>query len=236
MRTRIGFCGLALLSTSLLASPTAAQTVAVESGTTSVLLNFDALASAAGLTLAGVSPEVAAPAALGPNSVGFAINATDGPPLQTTFFYDPNNFLGDFGGAIEHTGTVSFSSAIGTVEVGDFTIGFDGGRQVGLGLDEPTGFFVRTTAGTAATNGVILFDIANPVITPTALDLTIAADLLVSSEFAGFLQAEGLASVDLTGVDVGDALVQAAVPEPASAALVALAAAGALAGRRWRRG
>ena len=100
-----------------------------------------------------------------------------------------------------------------TVEVGNFTIGFDAGRT-------PTnsGFFVESTVGVAA----ILFDVAPTLLDPTATDLTIAADLLVSPEFAGFL------GLDLTGADVGDALVEgiaqadAQVPVPTTLALFAL--------------
>ena len=100
------------------------------------------------------------------------------------------------------------------VEVGNFTIGFDAGRT-------PTnsGFFVESTVGVAA----ILFDVAPTLLDPTATSLTIAGDLLVSAEFAGFL-----GNSDLTGADVGDFRVEAnaqadaGVPLPTTLALFAL--------------
>ena len=111
-----------------------------------------------------------------------------------------------------------------TVEVGNFTIGFDAGRASGT----TSGFFVESTVGVAA----ILFDVAPPSsLSATATDLTIGADLLVSPEFAGFL-----GDTMLTGVDVGDAFVQA-VPEPALGSIMicfGLAAWGTLRRRSGR--
>ena len=52
------------------------------------------------------------------------------------------------------------------------------------------------------------------------------------SELATFVSDAGLASSDLTGADVGDALVEGVVPAPATAALLAL---GGLAATRRRR-
>ncbi|MEM9373786.1 MAG: hypothetical protein AAGA55_09095 [Planctomycetota bacterium] len=193
----------------------------VTGGQTSVLLDTATLSSAASLDLSGVSADVGG-GNLGDGSVAFGINSRDAASLPTTFSYDASDFLGTFGGTIEHTGSVFFNND--TVEVGNFTIGFDAGR-VG---DDRSGFFVESTTGIAA----ILFDIANPSqLDATDSSLTIGADLLVSSEFAGFLFDNGLASADLTGADVGDALVQA-VPTPGG--IAALGLAGVIAGRRRR--
>ena len=202
-----------------------AGSVQVVGGQTSVLLDTATLSSAANLNLSGVSSEVIAPGDLGPNSVAFSINGRNG-NLPTTFSYKPSDFLGSFSGTIEHTGSVLFNG--NTVEVGDFTIGFDAGRAGGLG-GTASGFFVESTTGVQA----VLFDIGAPsVLEPEEDSLVIGADLLVSSEFAGFLLGQGLATSDLSGADVGDARVSArAVPTP-SAALSGLVGCGLLLMRR----
>ena len=188
--------GLALV----IAPTTQAGSVDVVGGQTSVLLDTATLSSAASLNLSGVSSDVIVPGDLGDGSVAFGIN---GPSSSnpTTFSYDPADFGGSFGGAIEHSGSVFFNAD--AVEVGDFTIGYDGSRAGGLG-GQASGFFVESTTGIPA----ILFDIAAPSsLGATDTELLIDADLLVSSEFAGFLQDNGLASSDLSGADVGDARV-----------------------------
>lgn len=213
----IGALAITAATGSALAVP-----VDVTGGQTSVLLDTATLSSAASLELSGVSAGVIAPGNLGDGSVAFGINARDAASLPTTFSYDSDDFLGTFGGTIEHTGSVFFNDD--AVEVGDFTIGFDAMR-VG---DDRSGFFVASTTGISA----ILFDVANPSsLSATASSLEIRADLLVSSEFAQFLLANQLASADLTGADVGDALVQA-VPAPGGVALLGL---GGLAAARRRR-
>jgi len=186
----------------------------VVGGQTSVLLDTALLESAAGLTLSGISDDVIAPGNLGDDSVAFGINSRSAtaPLLPTTFSYDSDDFLTTFSGTIEHLGSVFFNAD--AVEVGNFTIGFDAGRT-------PTnsGFFVESTVGVAA----ILFDVAPTLLDPTATSLTIAGDLLVSAEFAGFL-----GNSDLTGADVGDFRVEAnaqadaGVPLPTTLALFAL--------------
>jgi MYXO-CTERM domain-containing protein len=199
-----------------------AQTVDVTGGQTSVLLDLDTLSAAASLNLSGVSKDVLAPGNLGDASVAFGITPRDAAALPTTFSYDAGDFLNTFSGTIEHAGSVFFNN--GTVEVGDFTIGFDAARVGG----SRSGFFVASNAGIAA----ILFDVGAPsTLDAGTTSLTIGADLLVSSEFAGFLTNAGLASTDLTGADVGDALVQA-VPAPGALAMLGL---GGLAAARRRR-
>lgn len=188
-----------------------AQTVDVIGGQTNVLLDTATLEAAASLTISSTSGPVIAPGNLGAASVAFPVNSRTG-DLPTTFAYDPNDFLGDFSGTIEHSGSVLFNSD--AIQVGDFTIGFDGARATG----DASGFFVESTVGIEA----VLFDIANPAVDASANDLEISADLLVSPEFAQVLLDNNLATNDLTGADVGDALVQATVPEPGSVALLIL--------------
>lgn len=206
-----------------------AQVVLVSGGQTSVALDAPLLESAAGLALSGVSSDVIVPGSL-PGSVAFGINPRDAaaPALATTFQYDPTDFLGTFAGSIEHSGSVFFNA--GGVEVGDFTIGFDAARAGTLG-GNASGFFVRSNVGIAA----ILFDIENPSSLAAGSDsLSIGADLLVSPELGAFLVTAGLATADLSGADVGDALVEAsAIPAPGTGCL--LAAGALLATRRRRR-
>lgn len=192
----------------------------VTGGQTSVLLDTDTLASAASLSLSGVSAGVIAPGELGASSVAFGINARDAALLPSTFSYDAG--LASFSGTIEHTGSVFFNAD--SVEVGNFTIAYDAGRVGG----DRSGFFVESTRGIST----ILFDVAAPsFLSADASGLIIEADLLVSSEFAGFLLDNQLASADLTGADVGDARVNA-VPAPSALALLGL---GGLACARRRR-
>ena len=201
---------------------TAAAQVDVTGGQTSVLLDTELLSSAANLDLFGASAEVIAPGNLGPDSVAFGINARDAASLPTTFSYDPATFPagGSFSGSIEHTGSVLFND--GTIAVGNFSIGFDGARVGG----DRSGFFVESTAGLTG----ILFDIKVNGATAAASSLDVEGDLLVSAEFAQILIGAQIVTADLTGADVGDALVQA-IPSPASAALLGLAG---LAARRRR--
>ena len=209
---------------------TVARAVDVVSGQTSVLPDLGTLEAAASLVLSGTSDDVL-PGNLGDGSVAFAINPRNAAVLPTTFSYDPATFpaAGSFSGSIEHSGSLFFNDD--AVEVGDFTIGFDGDRAGTLN-GTASGFFVESNAGIAA----IVFDVGAPSqAIATASDLTVAADLLVSPEFAGFLQSNGLAASDLSGADVGDALIEASsVPEPGSL-LLALAGMSVLCSSRRRR-
>ena len=121
MDTRVFLSALAITT----AGASHAQ-VDIVGGQTSVLLDTATLSAAASLDLSGVSGPVIAPGNLGAGSVAFPINPRSAASLPTTFSYDPANFLGTFSGTIEHTGSVLFNA--GTVEVGNFTIGFDAAR------------------------------------------------------------------------------------------------------------
>ncbi len=183
-----------------------AQQRRVNGGQTNVLLDT-ALLATVGLDFSGISSDVIMPGDLGPESVAFGINPRFG-SNPTSFSYELFD-LAPFSGTIEHSGSVFFNS--NTLEVGDFSIGFDAGRV----MDENSGFFVESTTGLSA----ILFDIENPTLLDAGFnELSIGANLLVSPELAGVLGDNGL-----TGVDVGDALVAAtSVPEPASFSALAL--------------
>ena len=217
--------GAALAIAGAITASASAGFVDIVGGATSVLLDTDTLSSAAGLDLSSVSPDVGSGSL--PNSVAFDINARDAATFPTTFSYDPDNFLGTFSGTIEHTGSVFFNND--SIEVGNFTIGFDAARAGTLG-GNASGFFVESTVGISA----ILFDIQNPsTLNATETDLTIGADLLVSPEFGTFLLDNGFSSSNLEGADVGDALVEAiAIPAPGALALFALTG---FAPRRRRR-
>lgn len=214
------------LLTAVLALPGSAfaQSIFVVGGTTSVSLNTDLLASAAGLTLSGALDTVdAAPGfgGVGFTTVGFSI-------LPTSNFTFTETTLAPFTGTIEHSGTVSFNG--NTVDLGNFTIGFDALR-VG---DDRSGFFVQDTFSL----GAILFDIAFPVV-DSATESTLAitgSSLLVSAELGAFLVDQNLSAANLTGAVVGLAQINAsAIPEPSSfAALAGLGALGLVALRRRR--
>ncbi len=183
-----------------------ADEVNVIGGQTSVLLNTDLLSSV-GLTLSGVSSDVIVPGNLGPTSVAFNINPRDA-VNPTTFSYTVGSFA-PFSGTIEHTGSVFFNDNMLTV--GDFSIAYDMDRVAG----DNSGFFVESTIGLSA----ILFDLANvSTLTAGASSLVVGGDLVVSPELAGVL-----GDNNLTGVDVGDALVEAkSIPEPGSLAVLAI--------------
>ncbi|MFG0305071.1 MAG: hypothetical protein ACF8Q5_02515 [Phycisphaerales bacterium JB040] len=197
MRNTAIAAALAVTGTAALAND-----VEVADGQTSVVLDFATLEAAASLAFSSVSGDVIAPGSL-EGSVAFPINARDAAMLPTTFAYDYTDFLGTFSGTIEHTGSVLFNDD--TVEVGNFTIGFDAGR-VGTLEGAASGFFVESTTGVAA----ILFDIGAPsALSAGAFELVIGADLLVSPEFGGFLFDNGLSEANLAGAAVGSALVEA---------------------------
>ncbi|MEM9272180.1 MAG: DUF4347 domain-containing protein [Cyanobacteria bacterium P01_F01_bin.143] len=170
---------------------------AVESGVTSVFLDFPLLEEAAGLTLVGVDSDATPsdrPAFLDPFQVGFAITE------ETDFSFAPVPFT-PLGGTIEHSGTITLALGGAEVTVGEFSIGFDGSRV----SETASGFFVADTLEDAL--GLeILFDVGAPgTVNISGGDLEISdADLLLAPELANAL---GLP--DLAGADVGDAQIDA---------------------------
>lgn len=206
---------------SALSFKSASAATLVSGGSTSVLLDTDLLEVAAGLTLSGAPGS--SPGSL-PGSVAFSIQGA-GDLNPSTFDYEAGSFpmAGTFSGVINHSGSVLFNND--SVEVGDFTIGFDASRAAG----DVTGFFVESTTGIEA----VLFDTELVTLqsqTDGLLDFTV--DLVVSPEFGAFLRDNGLSQSDLTGTDVGDANIQA-IPEPS--AMSALIIAGLFGSFRRRR-
>ncbi|HHP7232513.1 MAG TPA: hypothetical protein ACFCUY_16840, partial [Xenococcaceae cyanobacterium] len=171
----------------------------IQDGTTSVALDTELLQTAAGLNLTGtngteepVSEQFA---------VGFDITE------ESDFAYNQQDGFTPVAGEIEHTGTVTFNSEIGEITVGNFRIGFNAERQT----DNTSGFFVQNTVDGAVAAGTILFDVSNPdslEADSDSLDVG-QSDLLVAPEFAEILQDNNLASDNLTGADVGDAVINA---------------------------
>jgi MYXO-CTERM domain-containing protein len=203
------------------ASGASADFVGVVGGQTSVDLDFDLIASATGLEYAGVSDGVIVPGNLGKGSVAFAITSPFSANLPTSFSYDPDDFFGTFSGSIEHRGSVMFDGAA-DVTVGNFSVAYDAvaGFQVIDNLDL----------------GVAMFNVANIKAEALVDTLDVRGNLEIANEFAMLLIELGLTEDDLTGVDVGEALVQGinqAVPGPG--VLAAFAVAG-IAARRRRRG
>ncbi|MEM9413041.1 MAG: hypothetical protein AAGA30_18170 [Planctomycetota bacterium] len=213
------FICLFMAATCLLATdPVSADPVALESGQTSILLDFDLL-SVAGLDFGGFDNDVILPGNLGPDSFAFSINGRDDADRATTFTYDSSSFT-PVSGTIEHSGSLFFN--LGTVAAGNLSVGYDPLREVGPN----SGFFASSTFGLE----LLLFDLEEfSVLDADSDSLEIQANLLISPELAFLLQNPGLA-----GTDIGDVLIEGqAIPEPTTA-LVISAWAGVVFARRRR--
>ena len=166
----------------------------VESGVTSVFLDFPLLEEAAGLTLVSVDSEAE------PFSEDFQVGFAITEDTDFSFSAPPLNPLG---GTIEHSGTITLALGETQVTVGEFSIGFDASRV----SETASGFFVADTLEDPL--GLeVLFDISAPgvaEVTEDALEIS-DADLLLASELA-----TALALPELTGADVGDTRVDATV-------------------------
>ena len=185
--------------------------------------------------LGGTSEEQANLAAAGVSVTGIGGETFESPTLDNgvAFPIDPSSdfmFTGDtlfpVQGSISHSGTVNISTGLGDFSPGDFSIEFDETRPSTNGFG--SGFYVRDTADVLG----IMFDLGSPSpIPPVGPEgFRVTGDLLVSPELAMTLGDTGLA-----GADVGDAFVNAEVPEPASWAMIATLASAALAYVRCNR-
>ncbi len=198
--------GLATVAIVAVAPAQAApSTYQVGSGTTSLQLDKAALDALASLGLKFDSAFGSVPPATG-FGLGFAIN----PDTDFTFSYDATTqaFV-PLGGTIEHSGGIKFAvdeaklSYPSSLEVGDFSIGFD------------KGFFLRDTL----TTGLRLFDLVptgNPTLSEGVLTVP-GFDVKVAQQFNDSLSAATTAGTDLslTGAKLGTAkLVAKKVPEP----------------------
>ena len=174
----------------------------LESGVTSVYLDFDLLEDVAGISLVSADSDVEPEdrfAFLPEFQVGFEI--TD----ETDFRFEPVGFV-PVGGSIEHAGTITLAVGEAQVTVGEFSIGYNAARA----SERRSGFFVADTLDDALGLG-ILFDLGIPATAEVSGidgdDLNLGdADLLLSPELAG-----ALGNADLAGADVGDARVDAMV-------------------------
>jgi hypothetical protein len=236
----VAFFGTAA-TLAVMPSAQAATLYQVTSGVTS--LNVDTAAldllSGLGLTFSN-SFETVTPAE------GFAFGFEILPPTEDDSFVGTNfTFTFDsatqafapVGGQIEHTGGLSFEvdafdpitnpgglALFSPLEIGDFSIGFDGG------------FFITDNI----TTGLPLFDLvvnAAPSLNGRTLQVA-SVDVLVSAEFNDVLEnASGNFALDLTGARIGSAQINAEaakVPEPGTV-LALVSVAGALMAVRRRQ-
>jgi len=177
-------------------------TSTVQSGVTSVAIDGELLESAAGIVI--VDAENTVPPVSEDFQLGFAITN------ESDFTYEVDPFS-PIGGIIQHSGIVNLTVDVGdplppqAISIGNFAIGFDESRI----SDNNSGFFL---ADTLEDNGLdILFEIGNPAsaaVAETALDLN-NADLNIAPEFAAIINSLTIEDLDLTGVDVGDASINA---------------------------
>ena len=171
----------------------------IQDGTTSVSLDTSLLRTTTELSFDSLDNTVE-PAAEG---LWFGFDITE----ESDFQFSTEDGFVPIEGEIEHTVTVTFDTPVGAVTVGDFTIGFDAERQT----DNLSGFFVQNTVDGAVPNGAIIFDVSNRgdlAAEGTELNLS-NTDLLVAPEFAQLLLDTQLATDNLTGTDVGDAVINA---------------------------
>jgi hypothetical protein len=196
-----------------------ADVVLVVGGQSNLFLDPAVLASL-GITISGTTGTVPPEPGF---TVAYPISARDATP-NTTFSYDPNDFFNTFSGVIEHTGTLSLQSPLATINLGNFTVGYDAIRVNAL----RSGFFIRDGVDLNAP----LFDIAaaNATIVATPTVLQMNGSLLLSIEAA-----TGLGNPLLAGLNTGFGFVDAvsAVPEPSSMLMLAgVGVVGTLVARR----
>ena len=164
------------------------HTSTVDSGTTSILLDFE---TATGIALTGTDTD--GEAFSEEFQVGFPIIE------DTDFTFETDPFT-PVSGTIKHSGTITLGEGPMSVTLGEFSIGFDAERV----SDTNSGFFVADTTDDAL--GLdILFDVGIPANVVTDEGLTISeAHLLIAPELA-----EALGNEDSIGGDIGDARIDA---------------------------
>lgn len=211
----------------------------VQSGTTSLSVDPAALdlLESLGLTLGGTVDTVTPADGF---AVGFEIlsPSDDDAVVGSTFdfsFDTASQAFAPLSGLIEHLGGLSFDvdtydpatnpdglALFSPLEIGNFSIGFDGG------------FFIADNA----TTGLPLFDLTvnnAPTLSQGDFQVT-GVDVLVSSNFNALLSnAAGSTDLGLTGAKIGTAQIDASaskVPEPGTIAAIALAGAAVALKRR----
>ena len=164
------------------------HTSTVDSGTTSIFLDFE---TATGIALTGADSDGEA----------FSEEFQAGFPIieDTDFTFETDPFS-PVSGTIEHSGTITLGEGPMSVTLGEFSIGFNAERV----SDTASGFFVADTTDDAL--GLdILFDVGIPGNIATDEGLTISeADLLIAPELA-----EALGNTDSVGADIGDTRIDA---------------------------
>jgi len=226
----LGLTTVAVFSTQL-AVQANTTTYQIASGTTSLSLDVNLLESL-GLSFSSatdtVTPATGFDFGFGilPPSSNLSVLGTD-----FTFSYDDaTSAFTPLSGTLEHSGSLLFNvdtnklTLFPTLEIGNFSIGFDGG------------FYIRDSFST----GLRLFDLAvnsNPVLNGTSLQIS-NVNVLISQEFADLLTnyANPELSANLAGTVVGQAQIDATtVPEPGSVLAILTAASAALAVNRRRK-
>lgn len=206
-------------------------TYQIGSGTTSLSLDVNLLESL-GLSFSSATDTVTPATAF---DFGFGILSPSSNPsvlgTDFTFSYDDTtSVFTPLSGTLEHSGSLLFNvdtnrlTLFPTLEIGNFSIGFDGG------------FFIIDSFST----GLRLFDLAvnsNPAVNSTSLQIS-NVNVLISQEFADLLTnySDPKSSANLAGTVVGQAQIDATtVPEPGSVLAILTAASAALAVSRRRK-
>ena len=173
----------------------------IQDGTASVDLNTALLESAVDLTLISVD-DTAEPIS---DEFVFGFDISE----SSDFLFTDDDGFTPIQGEIELTGTITFSSPVGDVTIGNFDIGFDSSRQT----ENISGLFLENTVDSLFPEGTILLDISNlESVEIGERELNIgSSDLLLAPEFATLLVETGLLAVNVTGFDIGDAALNAII-------------------------
>ncbi|HBB34975.1 MAG TPA: hypothetical protein DDZ80_05350 [Cyanobacteria bacterium UBA8803] len=228
LATIVGLTSAVVVSAQLSAVHATTANYQIGSGTTSLNLDLELLEDL-GLSFNSASDTVTP-------ANGFSFGFDMLPPSSTvlgtdfTFSYDDaTDTFTPLGGTIEHSGSLLFDvdtdklTLFPTLEIGNFSIGFDGG------------YFIRDTFST----GLRLFDLVintKPVVAGKDLQIS-DIDLLIAPDFAGLLtNYDPDLSEQLVGTVIGQASIDAqTVPEPGSVLAILTTASAALALNRQKR-